>query len=353
MASSAGKAGAALPHRTKLLLSASYMLGHFCVGMTFGLKGPALLAMAAQLERAAGTDPADDAAHDAALTAVGVGNGAASFGLMLGSLAGGQVVDRLQHWHRWYAGAWLCMGLAFSGFALFTTPAQLALCSALHGACIGSMAPCWNLGTMRTWGEGCGPYMQALHAAFGVGMFSAPIAVGFELSATGSFHATTFALVLLVCGLSAIPLCLPTPQTPATPSAKSDDDPDEQGRLLGGDETESDASVYAGEDKAADRARLRAERTLLVAVFSFIFLYCIAELSIGTWVPAYATIRGLTTPTEAAALGSWFWLCFTVGRISGICVSRWLSSIRMIAADLGLLLAAVVSSLPPLGCLCL
>ena len=175
MASSAGKAGAALPHRTKLLLSASYMLGHFCVGSTFGLKGPALLAMAAQLERAAGTDPADDAAHDAALTAVGVGNGAASFGLMLGSLAGGQVVDRLQHWHRWYAGAWLCMGLAFSGFALFTTPTQLALCSAVHGACIGSMAPCWNLGTMRTWGEGCGPYMQALHAAFGVGMFSAPI----------------------------------------------------------------------------------------------------------------------------------------------------------------------------------
>ena len=171
-------------------------------------------------------------------------------------------------------------------------------------------------------------------------------AVGLELSATGSYHATTFALVVLVCGLSAIPLCLPTPQTPATPSAKSNDDPDEQGRLLGGDETESDASVYAGEDKAADRARLRAERALLVAVFSFIFLYCIAELSIGTWVPAYATIRGLTTPTEAAALGSWFWLCFTVGRISGICVSRWLSSIRMIAVDLGLLLAAVVSSLP-------
>ena len=170
---------------------------------------------------------------------------------------------------------------------------------------------------------------------------------------TGSYHATTFALVLLVCGLSAIPLCLPTPQTPATPSAKSDDDPDEQGRLLGGDETESDASVYAGEDKAADRARLRAERTLLVAVFSFIFLYCIAELSIGTWVPAYATIRGLTTPTEAAALGSWFWLCFTVGRISGICVSRWLSSIRMIAADLGLLLAAVVSCLPHCLALCL
>ena len=104
----------------------------------------------------------------------------------------------------------------------------------------------------------------------------AATAVGLELSATGSYHATTFALVLLVCGLSAIPLCLPTPQTPqtpATPSAKSDDDPDEQGRLLGGDETESDASVYVGEDKAADRARLRAERTLLVAVFSFIFLY--------------------------------------------------------------------------------
>ena len=70
-------AGVALPHRTKLLLSASYMLGHFCVGLTLGLKGPALLAMATQLERAAGTDPSDAAAHDEALTAVGAANGAA------------------------------------------------------------------------------------------------------------------------------------------------------------------------------------------------------------------------------------------------------------------------------------
>ena len=79
------------------------------------------------------------------------------------------------------------------------------------------------------------------------------------------------------------------------------------------------------------------------AVYAFIFLYCIAELSVGTWVPAYATIRGLTTPAQAAALGSLFWACFTAGRVSGIFISRCVSSIRMITTDLCLIMLAVVS----------
>ncbi len=335
-------AGAALPHRTKLLLSASYMLGHFCVGVTLGLKGPALLAMAAQLEQSAGTDPADAEAHDAALTAVGVANGAASVGLMLGSLVAGQVVDRLDHWHRWYAITWFCMGLAFAGFALFKNPTQLAVISVCHGACVGSMGPCWNFGTIQTWGAKCGPYMQALHAAFGVGMFTAPIAVGLELSATGSYHKTTFGLVALVCGLSVLPLYLPTPQAPPVPVSSKDSTNGEEGRLLDREENGSSGSMYA--DGKGWSARFQAEeRKLLGAVYAFIFLYCIAELSVGTWVPAYATIRGLTTSPQAAALGSLFWACFTAGRVSGIFISRCVSSIHMIAADLCLIMLAVVS----------
>eukprot|EP01043_Picozoa_sp_COSAG02_P061136 COSAG02_NODE_8147_length_2690_cov_1.538016_1_plen_347_part_00 len=337
-------AGVALPHRTKLLLSVSYMLGHFCVGLTLGLKGPALLAMATQLERAAGTDPSDAAAHDEALTAVGAANGAASFGLMLGSLVAGQAVDRLEHWHRWYAGTWLGMGLAFGGFALFQTPTQLAITSVLHGACIGSMGPCWNFGTMQTWGDNCGPYMQALHAAFGVGMFTAPIAVGLELNATGSFHVTAFGLVLFVCGLSVVPLYLPTPQAVPASEDSMDAAEDEEGQLLTEREKDFSHSVFAkSHHEEIAIVKKRAERTLLAAVYAFIFLYCIAELSVGTWVPAYATIRGLTTPGEAAALGSLFWASFTAGRISGICISQRVSSIQMIGADLCLLLVAVVS----------
>ena len=259
-------AGAALPHRTKLLLSASYMLGHFCVGVTLGLKGPALLAMAAQLEQVAGTDPTDTAAHDAALTAVGVANGAASVGLMLGSLVAGQVVDRVEHWHRWFAATWMCMGLAFAGFALFQTPTQLAVISVFHGVCIGSMGPCWNFGTIQTWGDKCGPYMQALHAAFGVGMFTAPIAVGLELDATRSYHKTAFALVVLVCGLSVMPLFLPTPQASSPPVSSKDDGDDEEGRLLDGRANDSSISVYA-DGKATAASRFRAEEQKLLGVW--------------------------------------------------------------------------------------
>jgi uncharacterized membrane protein YgcG len=181
-------------------------------GLMFGLKGPALLAMADQLQRATGSSPLDDAARDAALTSVGAANGAASLGLMMGSLLMGSVVDWVTHWHRCLSVAWLCSGVCFSGFALFTTPSQLWAVSFVHGATIGTLAPCFNIGTMRTWGDECGPYMQALHASFGVGMFLSPIAVGLELNAASSFHATVAAICVMVCCGAAAPLCLPTPQ---------------------------------------------------------------------------------------------------------------------------------------------
>ena len=94
---------------------------------------------------------------------------------------------------------------------------------------------------------------------------------------------------------------------------------DEPNRDSGGSEV-PDRSVWdepSSVNAAAVVLRLRRESALLAAPFSFVFLCCICELSIGTWLPAYATLKGLADPTEAAVLGSFYWGCFTAGRISG------------------------------------
>ena len=107
--------------------------------------------------------------------------------------------------------------------------------------------------------------MQALHAAFGVGMFTAPIAVGLELDATRSYHKTAFGLVVLVCGLSVMPLFLPTPQARPPPVISKGGGNDEEGRLLDGRESGSSSSVYA-DGKATAAARFRAEERTLLGV---------------------------------------------------------------------------------------
>ena len=128
--------GRALAHSAKLRLTAMYMLAHFSVGLMFGCKGPALLAMVDQLQLHGGTSVNDDQARNIALTAVGTANGAASLGLMVGSLLMGPVVDRVVAWHRWLSAAWLFSGCCCVGYALFTTPMQLLVTSCFHGVSI-------------------------------------------------------------------------------------------------------------------------------------------------------------------------------------------------------------------------
>jgi fucose permease len=112
-------------------------------------------------------------------------------------------------------------------------------------------------------------------------------------------------------------------------------------RYYNGDGAEK-GSVYAVADsKSVARERLNRERAMLGATFAFGFLYFICELSIGTWLPAYATLKRLADPTEAAFLGSFYWGCFTCGWVSGICTSRWIKSTRLVLLDLAVLLLAI------------
>lgn len=301
----------------QLYATAVYATAHLCIGLTVGIKGPALLKLAAQSQ---GMDasmlPAN--ATDAGLAAVGASNAAASFGLMVGALTGGILIDRVPKWHRLFAANWLCCAVFFAGFAMSRTVAGLVAVSALHGVTIGVFQPCFNVGTLRTWEvERVGPYMQFVHSTFGLGMFLVPLAVGAELRATGGFHATVWVIGAVICVLAVLPLFAQSPQDVQPAKAV--------------------ASTQTTAHQSSQSDRQWRERVTLGACFSFSFMASLMELSIGTWIPAYATVLDLMTETDAASLGSAFWGSFTVGRLSGIPLSQCFSNVQMIWLDLLLL----------------
>ena len=139
-------------------------------------------------------------------------------------------------------------------------------------------------------------------------MFTAPIAVGLELNLTGSYHRTVFVIAAVVCCGALTPLCLPTPgQLEEEASAGQGEDTggesEKETHSLLGEGSDSSGSVFDPDDEkkasrssppagkaastrakraAAAAERLRTERVLLGSVYAFVFLYCIAELSVGT-----------------------------------------------------------------------
>ena len=153
-------------------------------------------------------------------------------------------------------------------------------------------------------------------------MFLVPLAVGAELRSNGGFHGTVWALCVAICVLAVLPLLAQSPQDVQKPASKA-------------------AAERTPAAQSLESVRQWRERVTLSACFSFSFMASLMELSIGTWIPAYATVLGLMTETGAASLGSAFWGSFTLGRLSGIPLSQRFSNAQMIWLDLLLLLLSM------------
>ena len=148
--------------------------------------------------------------------------------------------------------------------------------------------------------EKVGPFMNGLHAFFGVGAFGVPLIAARVLAATGDIH-----WVYWVFSITAIPLAfflwkLPSPQARPVPESYRN-------------------STFP---------------ILPVAIMVVCFiLYVGAEVGYGDWVYTYAVKRGFETEVTGNFLASAFWGSFTLGRIFGIWVSTRLRPLLILYLD--------------------
>jgi len=69
-------------------------------------------------------------------------------------------------------------------------------------------------GMVRIWGDDVAPWMQALHAGFGVGMFISPLVIAVDLRESGSFHTACLGIAVTTAVVSCLPLLLRSPPDP-------------------------------------------------------------------------------------------------------------------------------------------
>jgi FHS family Na+ dependent glucose MFS transporter 1 len=278
----------------------AYLIAYYAalvtIGLLVGSLGPTLQGLAAQT--------------GSTLAAISVLFVARSTGYILSTSLIGRVFDRLPG-HPLMAGA--VVGIALC-LALTPLAPWLALLVALM-AVLGAMESTVDVGgnTLLVWAfseqrDRVGPYMNGLHFAFGVGAFLSPIVVAQAISLGGGIAWGYWILAALVLPVALLILRVPSPAAPA---------------------------------KSHEAARSGASnRTLVVLIAAFYFLYVGAEVGFGGWAATYATRTGLADEASAAYLTSAFWGALTAGRLLAIPLAARVRPRTLIAANvLGSLLS--------------
>jgi FHS family Na+ dependent glucose MFS transporter 1 len=345
---------AALTTRLKYAITACECLGFFTVGLILALLGPTLL------------DLADNTGSSVAEIARAFT--ARSVGYFLGSVAGGKLFD--SHFSSTcllLAGA---LGLATIGtfFAPLTT-SLTALCFivSLQGIAMGVLDTGGNVLLLKLWGAACGPYLQTLHASFGVGAFVSPfVAQAYIANHETSDHGCDAVNSTLVPSVSttvlstSVPLSLKPVSHVATAymiaaalmvpvslwflllhrQAKA-------GLQLLQDKTDGPSDGHGAQRPVYTP---RVGYVILLMACLFFFCYVGMEMAYGGYLFSFA-VKNCSlrfTSKQATQLTSVYWGWFALGRLVSIPLSVMVSPLSMTLVDLaGALVASVLLAFDP------
>lgn len=207
-----------------------------------------------------------------------------SLGYLLGSLNGGRVYDRTKG-HPIMAtalvGMAVIMGLAPVVSALWLLAGLLMILGFAEGMLdVGS-------NTLIVWLHGVKvpPFMNGLHAFFGIGTTIAPLIVAWVLNFSNSINSAYWILALLILPSSFLIALLPGPT----------------------------ASTHTGQTSTRKTIPL-----LIFLACTIFFLYVGAEVGFAGWIYTYTTSQSLAEPAVAAGINAAFWAAFTFGRLVSI-----------------------------------
>jgi MFS transporter, FHS family, Na+ dependent glucose transporter 1 len=158
--------------------------------------------------------------------------------------------------------------------------------------------------TLLTWlhGDDLGPWMIALHAAFGVGSATAALVLALSRRVTSGINGGLVAIAVVAAAGAVVV-------------------------------TRHASPTHLPEDRLGERvAKPSPKRSALLVTASFFFLYVGLEIGFAGWVYTFARDRGFSE-TNASLLTSVFWWSFTAGRLLGIPVARRLPARSQILLD--------------------
>jgi MFS transporter, FHS family, Na+ dependent glucose transporter 1 len=252
------------------ITTAVYYLGFICLGMATAVLGPTLQGLAKNTH--------STLAQISSLFLF------CSFGYLLGSFTSGRIYDRVK------GHPILCLALLIIASMVILVPLVKALLFLqviffIIGIAEGNLDV--GIDALIVWlhGERVPPFMNGLHAFYGIGTTTAPLVVAAVIGSGGSLNSIYWVLAILILPVSLIIPFIPSPS-------------------------------YL---QARQQAELRPAVPILVLLFSVIFFaFTGAELGFGGWIYTFATFQEYTNPTMAASINAAFWAALTVGRLVSI-----------------------------------
>jgi MFS transporter, FHS family, Na+ dependent glucose transporter 1 len=271
--------------KQKYISTTAYYLAFILLGLTVAVEGPTLLKLAEH------TSSALDQINSLFLFS--------SLGYLVGSYIGGRMYDRVPG-HRFMASVLVFLGIMVALVPLATTRSMLFTIVLILGLFKGALDVGCNTLLLWVHNETVGPFMNGLHAFFGVGAFIAPLIVAQVLSITADIYWVYWFFAIVSFPLALWIWTLPSPASRAVPA--------------------------------------HYERTsfpllpVLIMVLCFV-LYVGGEAGYGAWIYTYAFTLNFGTEVTAAYLTSAFWGSFTVGRLLGIWVSTRAKPLTILYLD--------------------
>ena len=257
----------------KYITTAAYYIAFILLGLTIAAEGPTLLKLAEH------TYSALD--QISSLFVFG------SLGYLLGSYIGGRVYDRVPG-HRFMASILIFLGIMIALVPIASSRLALFTIVLILGAAKGALDVGCNTLLLWVHNETVGPFMNGLHAFFGLGAFIAPLIVARVISVTGDIYWVYWFFAIATLPIAIWIWSLPSPASRVVPAHH-----------------ESAPFPFL---------------PVLIMVLCFV-LYVGGEAGYGAWIYTYAFTLNFGTEVTAAYLTSAFWGSFTLGRLFGIWVS--------------------------------
>ena len=238
-----------------------------------------------------------------------------ALGYILGSLFGGWLYDR-RRGHPVLTFTLISLCLLLFALPLAASLFQLVMILTLVGFGMGILDVGGNTLIVWLFRRDVGPYMNALHLAFGIGALLCPILVDRVVIITGGIRWFYWILALLTIPVILWFTRLPSPLPPAA------------------------------EEEKTMSSKLRSPSLMILMVAGLFFMHVGTELGFGGWVFSYAVAMNVGPDTIARVLNSIYWGGLTLGRLISIPLAFKLLPKTMLLLDIvgalisiGLLLA--------------
>jgi FHS family Na+ dependent glucose MFS transporter 1 len=208
----------------------------------------------------------------------------------------------------------------------------------IQGSFFGIINNVTNVLLPELWEKRVQPWMQGMHACFGIGAIIGPAIVGyagyefdFILLFLISFLPTLVMLICFVLGIGSSSnntnrngkAHTSTPSSPTSPRSRL---------------SKTSVGKVKASFPATDKKKGRNAPWLIKAMIALFFLFYVgAEAGYAGWISSYSLLVHITErQSKAAYLSSIFWAALTAGRVTAIPAAIFLSSTTMLRIELAL-----------------